>query len=194
MFVTKTVFLALAMLVVACRGASDPAAGAGSLDAVLEGLALRDQDEARFDPERLRGKAVLVNFMFASCPTICPMQTRDLVTVQRALSDAAQRFEVVSISVDPERDTPAVLKRFAEANGVDLGTWTFLSASLEDTRRLTGRLGVFDPRGGSAVPSAHGTSLYLFDGSGRLIQRYAGVPVDHARITREVRHLLSRPH
>jgi protein SCO1/2 len=193
MVVMKTVVLALAMLVAACRGASDAAAGAGSLDAVLEGLALRDHDEARFRPERLRGKAVLVNFMFASCPTICPMQTRDLVTVQRALSDEAERFAMVSISVDAEHDTPTVLRRFAEAHGVDLDTWTFLSASPEDTRRLTGRLGVFAPGSGTAVPSAHGTSLYLFDGSGRLIQRYAGAPVDHARITREVRHLVSRP-
>jgi protein SCO1/2 len=193
MLVTKTVVLALAMAVAACRGGTDAATGAGSLDAVFAGLALRDQDEGRFRPDRLRNKAVLVSFMFASCPTICPTQTRDLVTVQRALSDAAQRFELVSISVDPQRDTPAVLKQFAEANGVDLGTWTFLSASPDDTRRLTERLGVFDPRGGRAVPSAHGTSLYLFDGSGRLIQRYAGVPVDHARITREVRQVVSRP-
>jgi protein SCO1 len=197
---TSKKFLALgallcATLLIGCDPPPPAAAGArGALvDEVLAGVALRDQDDRPLSPSLLRDKTVLVSFMFTSCPTVCPVQTHDLAEVVAALPEAVRaRLHLLSISVDPAHDTPAALKRFAEANGARLDGWSFVTASRADTDRLTARIGVFDRRLGAGEPGAHGTSIYVFDAQGRPVQRYAGSPVDRPRLVRELQQIDAR--
>jgi protein SCO1/2 len=156
----------------------------------LSGISLQDQDGRVLEAERLAGKLVLLSFMFTSCPRVCPEQARALAEVQRGLpSDVSARVLFLSISIDPETDTPERLKWFAKANGADLASWSFVVGTPEATRSLSSRLSVFDPRTPSPRPGDHGTALYLFDDRGQLRQRYAGVPLDRQRLGRELREL-----
>jgi protein SCO1 len=153
----------------------------------LAGIALRDQEGRALEPDRLAGKLVVLNFMFSSCPRVCPEQTRALAEVQRGLPrDVLARVWFLSISIDPENDTPERLKSFARTNGADLASWSFLVGTLEGTRSLSSRLSVFDPRTSSPQPGDHATALYLFDDRGQLRQRYAGAPLDRQRLGREL--------
>ena len=126
--------------------------------------------------------------MFTSCPVVCPKQTEALAEVRAALPEAVrERVRFVSVSVDPENDTPRALKRFARAHHADERGWSFVRSDPAGTERLTSRLAAFEP--GAAAPSAHGTSLYLFDRGGRLVQRYRGAPLDVSHLARELTFL-----
>ena len=79
-------------------------------------FALTSQDGAEVTLASLRGKVVAVTFIYTSCPDVCPMLTDKLARVQDALGrDFGSRIAFVSITTDPERDTPEVLKGYAEA-------------------------------------------------------------------------------
>src|SRR5689334_10917613 len=73
----------------------------------LAGVLLTDQEGAPLEPEAYQGKVLVLNFLFTSCPVVCPRQTRGLSEVQRALPpEVRDRVRFLSISVDPENDTP----------------------------------------------------------------------------------------
>jgi protein SCO1/2 len=153
----------------------------------LSGITLQDQEGRTLEAERLAGKLVVLSFMFTSCPSICPEQARALAEVQRGLSpEVLARVRFLSISIDPETDTPERLKSFAKANGADLASWSFAVGTPEATTRLSSRLSVFDPRAQGPRPGDHGTALYLFDDRGQLRQRYAGAPLDRQRLRGEL--------
>jgi len=110
--------------------------------------------------------------------------------VQQQLSPALrERVQFVSLSVDPENDTPDAMRRFALANGADLNGWSFVRASADTTRVLTQELAAFAAPSKTTEPSAHTTAVYLFDGSKRLMQRYGGSPLDELRLVHEVEQL-----
>jgi protein SCO1/2 len=106
---------------------------------------LLDQDgrEVRFYTDALRGKIVLVSFIYTNCTDICPILMHNLTDVQDSLGG---RFGVdvffVSISVDPEDDTPEELKKYAERYGAKPG-WTFLTGPKKDVDAVIRRFGEF---------------------------------------------------
>jgi protein SCO1/2 len=154
-------------------------------------VALTDQDGKARSFADFEGKTVVLGLFFTSCPTVCPRETRSLSELQRALSAGLEkRVRFVSLSVDPEHDTPEAMRRFAIANGADLKSWSFVRASESDTRALAQQLSLFEgPSPAQAAPSSHSTAVYLFDSAGRLRQRYAGSPLDVPRLAREVERL-----
>lgn len=161
----------------------------------LGATALTDQDGRPLRMADFYGKLVILSFFFTSCPSVCPRGAQALSEVQRRLPNALQeRVRFLSLSVDPENDTPDALKRFALANGADLTRWSFARAEPADTPALLTELGAFDPRAsGQATPSSHATAVYLFDTDGQLMQRYASSPLDVARLARELEQLDASP-
>jgi protein SCO1/2 len=149
-------------------------------------LALVDQDGRPFRGDSLRGKVVLFNFIFTSCPNVCPVQTQALADVQRALpAPVRDRVQFVSVSIDPEHDTPAVLRSFASRVKVDFARWTFVTGGTADIDRLAEGLRLF-AQNRERRPENHGTTLWLMDAGGRLMQRYAGDPPEVPRLVREL--------
>lgn len=156
------------------------------LPAVFEDISLIDQDGASVSETALSNRALLVGFMFTSCPVVCPQQTEALAEVRAALPPPVQeRVQFVSVSVDPENDTPHALKEFARAHRGDEPGWSFVRADAAGTQRLTSRLAALDAATGPA-PSAHSTTLYLFARGGQLVQRYRGAPLDVPHLVREL--------
>ncbi len=107
-------------------------------------LRTQDNRDVRFYDDLVKGKVVLINFMFTTCTSLCPRSTANLVKVQELLGDHADRdVFLVSISVDPDHDTPAVLKRYAERYHTRPG-WTFVTGKRADVDLIRRGLGVRD--------------------------------------------------
>src|SRR5437867_2276285 len=78
-------------------------------------LLTQDDNALRFYDDLVKGKVVLISFMYTSCRSICPTTTANLAKVQEALGDRLGReVFMLSLSIDPDTDRPDVLKRFAE--------------------------------------------------------------------------------
>ena len=119
---------------------------------------LVDQDGTpqRFFSDLLDGKVVLIHPFFTSCQGVCPVMTANVAKIQGWLGDRlGQDVHLISVSVDPENDTPERIKAYAEQFGARDG-WYFLSGSPEKVQFLLGRLGekVDDPE-------AHSSLMYV---------------------------------
>src|SRR3989441_6032851 len=107
-------------------------------------LTTHENNTVRFYDDLVKGKVVLINFMFTSCKRFCPVTTPNLVKVQAALGDRVGRdVFLYSISLDPATDTPEVLKDYAKKVGAGPG-WTFLTGKKETIDKLRRKLGVYD--------------------------------------------------
>jgi len=105
-------------------------------------LPLTDQDgkEIKFFDE-IEGKIVVINFVYTGCPDTCPLETAQLVRVQELLGDRMGKdIFFYSITLDPEHDTPAVLKEYREKFHAK---WTFLTGIEEDVFAIQEKLGLF---------------------------------------------------
>ena len=109
------------------------------------------QDGKRLALKDLRGKVLAITFIFASCTDTCPLLTTKIAGIQNALgSDFGSKVHFVSITVDPERDTPEILKRYAEAYRANPAGWAFLTGTAAEIREVAKRYGIYykkTPRG-----------------------------------------------
>jgi protein SCO1/2 len=98
----------------------------------------------RFYDDVMKGKILLINFFFTDCDNICPLMTENLARVQELLGDRMNKeIFMVSISLQPEHDTPAVMAAYAKSYGVAPG-WQFLTGKKDDIELLRHRLGFVD--------------------------------------------------
>jgi protein SCO1 len=107
-------------------------------------LITQDGQTVHFYDDLIKGKIVAVNFIYTSCLFTCPLETARLAQVQRMLGDRVGKdIFFYSISIDPDHDTPAVLKDYAAEFDVGPG-WTFLTGNRADIDLLAVRLGLTD--------------------------------------------------
>ena len=90
-----------------------------------------DQDNQLISNDTYENKVYVVEFFFTSCPTICPRMNENMVKIQKEFYGNPS-FGIVSISIDPERDSPAVLKAYAAEKGATLKNWHFLTGNKAD--------------------------------------------------------------
>jgi copper(I)-binding protein/cytochrome oxidase Cu insertion factor (SCO1/SenC/PrrC family) len=104
-------------------------------------LITQDGEAVRFFDDLIKDKIVAINFIYTTCPDSCPLETAQLVRVQRILGDRlGQDIFFYSISIDPEVDTPAVLREYRERFGA---RWTFLTGDEADIVQLRRKLGLY---------------------------------------------------
>ncbi|MBZ5537780.1 MAG: SCO family protein [Acidobacteriia bacterium] len=104
-------------------------------------LLTQENKPVRFYEDMLKGKIVLVNFMFTTCTGICPPMTANLVRVQTLLGEHAGReINMLSLTVDPLTDTPEMLKKYADSFKIKPG-WYFLTGKKENIDWVLYRLG-----------------------------------------------------
>lgn len=158
--------------------------------AALRDLRLQDQSARPLAPASLEGRVLLLNFVFTGCSTSCPLQTHELATLRRSLPASVRaRAEFLSVSVDPLNDTPAALAAFARRMGADQPGWRFATGTPAQIGTLIERMQVMDRRQTAPAAADHRSSLWLFDRSGALVQRFAGAPLDRARLADEIGRL-----
>ena len=91
---------------------------------------LTNQDNVKITNDFYKEKVYVLEFFFATCPSICPKMNANMVTLQNAFF-GNPNFGIVSITIDPAHDTPAVLKEHAELLGVKSANWNFLTGDKE---------------------------------------------------------------
>ena len=143
-------------------------------------LALRD----------LRGKVVAVTFIYTGCADTCPLLTAKMATLQAKLGpDFGPRVFFASVTVDPERDTPAVLARYARTHGANLAGWAFLTGTPGEIQDVERRYGIYAKK--SARGDVDHTFLTsLIDQDGILRVQYLGVRFDPEEMFADLKSLL----
>jgi protein SCO1 len=129
-----------------CCQASEPVSG-GATQNVVSGLVipdvtLLDQDGTPVHlPGLIKDKVVAISFVFTTCTTICPPLTANFAQVQKLIG-ARQDFHLITISIDPVKDSPQRLKAFSRQFGAAPG-WTFLTGTKTDVEKALKALGAF---------------------------------------------------
>jgi protein SCO1/2 len=157
---------------------------------------LVDQDGRRFRDADLRAHVWAAGFVFTRCPTICPVITGRMRAIQDATRDLGPAFRLVSFSVDPEYDSPAVLAAYARANGAAPGRWTFLTGAYDalEAAVVDGFHVLMERDPSDAANVLHGSHVVLVDGAGRIRGYYDAADADCAeRVVRDARALVARP-
>ncbi|HMV63133.1 MAG TPA: SCO family protein [Rhodocyclaceae bacterium] len=141
--------------------------------------------------EDFRGKVVTIFFGYTQCPDVCPTNLLAMAEVMRQLGDDAARVQVLFITVDPERDTPALLAQYVpsfDARFLGLyGDPAATAAVAKEFRVFYQKQG--DVKGGSYTVD-HSTGTYVFDASGRL-RLYVKHGEQPDRIAADLRRLLA---
>ncbi len=161
-------------------------------------FALSDAEGRSVRLSDYRGKVVVLNFIYASCPDVCPLHSEVIATLQEAVNGTPMKDLVrfVSITTDPERDTPAVLKPYGPTHGLDPANWVFLTSGPDQpaaTRELAGRYGL-KFTAGAAGYQLHGLVTHLIDKSGNLRARYHGLRFDPTNVIIHINALTNDDH
>ncbi|MBS0664060.1 MAG: SCO family protein [Verrucomicrobia bacterium] len=138
-------------------------------------FALYDQEGRVVTSGRFRGKQVMLNFIFTRCPvaTMCPASTAKMVSLQRLAKAAGiPNLELVSISLDPTYDTPAVLKEYAATHGIDTANFSLLTGPEGAIKDLLTQFGIIAEFDGNLLK--HTLSTLLIDENGRIRHRADG--------------------
>jgi len=143
-------------------------------------FSLVDTEGRSITREDFRGRLWVVDFIFTRCGGTCPQMSSRMSGLSTALAGFTQLAPppiAVSISVDPEWDTPDVLKRYGEAYGARPGRWMLLTGRREAIQRLARdgfRLGVQEGMESEVEPIIHSQSFVLVDAQGRIRGYYDG--------------------
>jgi protein SCO1 len=151
---------------------------------------LTSQDGAPVSLADFRGKVVAVTFIYTFCTDTCPVLTPMMSFVQDRLGpDFGTKIAFVSITVDPERDTPAVLKEYAEAFGANPAGWAFVTGAPETIREVTRRYGVFAEKTADGDVD-HSFLTSIVDRRGILRVQYLGARFDPEEFRRDLLSLV----
>jgi len=160
----------------------------------VPGFALTSQAGETVTPQSLRGRTWVVNFIFTQCRTLCPLLTAKMVQLQRRLEGADVTF--VSVSVDPEHDTPEVLAAYARKWAPREKRWTLLATTPELLPALARDFHVVAEKGKATDPDPilHSSVFLLVDREGTVRGAFdSELAADFTALERGVRTLASLP-
>jgi protein SCO1/2 len=141
----------------------------------MPNFALYDEDGRIVQAARFRGRQIMLNFVYSRCPvaTMCPAATLRMMAVQKAAREAGvTNLQLISVTLDPENDTPGVLKEYATARGIDTRNFALLTGPEAAVRDLLVQFGVIAEFKDGLLK--HSLATLLIDERGRLIHRADG--------------------
>lgn len=141
----------------------------------LPDFALYNQRGEVADAGRWRGKQIMLNFIFTRCPvaTMCPAATARMMETQAKAKDAGVgNLELISITLDPEYDTPGVLRDYAQARGIDTTNFSFLTGPEGAIQDLFRQFGILTEMKGGVL--SHTLATLLINEQGRIVWRADG--------------------
>ncbi len=144
---------------------------------VVPSFALYNQKGEVVQSAHFRGKQVMVNFIFTRCPiaTMCPAAVAKMVSVQRQAREAGvTNLELLSITLDPNYDTPGILQEYADARGIDTSNFSFLTGPATAIKDLLTQFGVIAEFEGDLLK--HTLTTLLIDANGKIAERADGSP------------------
>jgi protein SCO1/2 len=156
------------------------------------GFVLTDQAGKKFHFKPASGKLVLVNFIYTTCPDVCPLFTAKFAGIQRALEGGKRdNYLLLSISTDPARDTPAKMKAHAEAFKPDFRRWHFLTGAQKELAQVWKDFGVrVQDLGNGQIQ--HTSLTTLIDPQGFRRVEYYGDKWQEKEVLKDMRWLAAR--
>lgn len=166
-------FFVLTLFLVACGEEIEE-----NMSNEVKDFSFTTQDEETLSLKELEGNWWIADFIFTNCTTVCLPMTSNMSKLQDKLKEEDLDAQLISFSVDPDYDTPEILKAYAESYQADLSNWAFLTGydfqtikelSVESFQSALEK----PPEGSDQV--MHGTSFFLVNPEGKVIKRYSGV-------------------
>lgn len=150
-------------------------------------------------PDEYAGNVMLVGYVYTHCPDICPMITYNMRDIQRELPDE-ENFMLVSISFDPERDTPEILDQYAENYKLDRENWRLLTGNTGEVDEALETLEIntlksptsFEDDGTARYYIDHTDRVTLIDQNGNVRNTYVGSKMNQEQIISDIHNLLTR--
>lgn len=187
-FSIGAVFIALAAAPYLMQRTTDAAAESLPVLASIDGFELTGQDGETFSSESLRGSVWIADFIFTRCPGACPQMTSTLQDVFRDFG-ANPDFKLVSISVDPDHDTPEILSAFAETYEADPNRWHFLTGANPFIQKLSQEQFKI---AAAETPASHSLRFILVDRNGDIRGYYHSTdPEDVEQMRADLAKLLA---
>jgi len=134
-------------------------------------LALTDQTGKAFNTSQLRGRPWVADFIFTTCGSVCPMMTAKMVEIQKNTPGDVQ---LVSFTVDPETDTPGVLKKYGESVHADFDRWHFLTGSVQQMADAAYQMKISVKPASEGSRIMHSEKFLLVDSGGNVVGVYDG--------------------
>lgn len=153
---------------------------------------LVDQNSREFQFSKLTGRVVVVAFAYTTCPDVCPLITAALRQVQSGLTaDEQKKVFLLTITTDPEIDSPKVLSGYGKRYGADFANWTFLTGDQAALQKVWKNFGVGVKRKGRGLVD-HTPLTAVVDRQGKMRVAYVGPAPDAKAVLRDVRGLLAQ--
>jgi protein SCO1/2 len=141
---------------------------------------LEDAEGRAVALQDLRGKVVVLHFVYASCPDVCPLHAERIAEIQEMVNRTPMRelVQFVTITTDPEHDTPEVMRDYGPAHGLDSANWVFLTSGPDrpedTTRKLAERFGHTFSKAEDGY-QVHGVVTHVIDRDGRWKANFHGL-------------------
>ncbi|MEA2679533.1 MAG: hypothetical protein QOK03_1255 [Candidatus Binataceae bacterium] len=179
-------------LLLAASGCAREAAGdypASNGNNCLPDVSLIDQHGQAISLASLKGKPVLIDFIYTSCASTCPVLTSKIAAVARELGPAlGANVTIVSITLDPEHDGPAQLAAYAKSQAVESNSWLFLTGKPADIDQVLAafKLRRMRESDGSIM---HSVSAFLLGPDGHQIRQYNALDVNAKTVAADIDRL-----
>jgi protein SCO1 len=132
---------------------------------------LTDQNSKKITNKDMLGKVYLVEFFYSRCPTICPVMNRNMRNIEDEIN--SPDFGIISISIDPENDTPEILKQHAESVGAKSPNWHFLTGNRDYIGKLADQFNIYvGDKEDEGESLNHSGMIALVDKEGNIRCRY----------------------
>jgi len=152
-----------------------------------------DQKGKLFNSATTAGQIVIFNSFFASCPTICPKMMTSMERIQKATQSSKDRVSLISMTVDPKRDTPERLGKYAPRYKVDYNRWKLITGDKKELYTVARKEYFLVATDGDGGPGdfIHSERLALVDQNGQIRGYYDGTDSDAVNeLIRDLRRLL----
>lgn len=159
-----------------------------------------DQDSTVYKfPIDFVGKVTVLSYIYTHCPDVCPLITTNMKTIARKL-ESTDQVQFIGISFDPARDTPAVLKNYAQNYRLRAPSWHLLTGNETEINLLLQRLEVearqsytsFSDNGSLRYFMTHTDRITLIDSEGRIRKHYIGSEVNTEEVVSDIGRLLTK--
>jgi protein SCO1/2 len=152
-----------------------------------------NQDSILISSKDMHDKIWVANFFFTSCPSICPPMISQMKRLNMLTKDLADEVQFMSFSIDPETDSPAVLKKYIRNNGIDTKNWHFFTGDESKTHKLgVNHFMVHADKDPMAAGGfAHSDGMVLVDREGYVRGIYRGTQTEEVdQLNKDLRKLL----
>ncbi len=160
---------------------------------------LINQDSSKISfPDDFKGDITVMSFMYTNCPDVCPMTTNNLRMLQEQLKkDDIKGVQFVELSFDPDRDTPPILKKYADVRSIDEKNFQLLTGNKKVIDSLLKVMNIYAipsdtinyDNGGFTYSFIHTDRITLIDKESRIRKEYKGSIVDEKEIIKDIESL-----